>query len=100
MGIKLIEVKASPVSGKKLRAVFSDGSHTDFGASGYSDYTRHGDRERRDRYIERHAKDLRTADPTRAGYLSMFILWNKPTVEASVADYRKRLRSGDWSSPK
>ena len=28
----------------------------------------------------------------RAGYLSMFILWNLPTLKSSVNDYNKRLK--------
>jgi hypothetical protein len=62
-----------------------------FGASGMSDNTKHKNKERRNRYIFRHHKDLGTGDPTRAGYLSMFILWNKKTLSASIADYRRRL---------
>jgi hypothetical protein len=77
-----------------LRATFNidDKKHTtDFGAAGMSDYTLHHDKERRSRYITRHIKDLRTNDPTRAGYLSMYILWNKPSVKGSIIDYKKRL---------
>ncbi len=65
---------------------------THFGAKGYKDYTMHKDKARRDRYISRHRKDLKTKDPTRAGYLSMFILWNRKTRLSSIADYRRRLR--------
>ena len=62
-----------------------------FGARGMSDFTKHHDRERRQRYITRHKKDLKTGNPARAGYLSMFVLWNKPSLQASIANYRKRL---------
>lgn len=99
MAIKLVSITKSPVTGKKWRATFSDDTTTDFGATGYSDYTKHRDKERRDSYIARHKSDLETGDPKRAGYLSMFILWNKPTLEASIADYRRRLKSGDWKVP-
>lgn len=98
--MQLRSVSRSPVAGKKLRATFSDGSHTDFGAAGYSDYTQHRDAARRDRYVARHAKDLATRDPSRPGFLSMFILWNRKTLAASVADYRRRLRTGDWAPPR
>ena len=95
--VKLVSIKKSPKSGKKLRATFTSASgktkHTDFGAAGMSDYTKHRDRDRRQRYIDRHAKDLRTNDPTRAGYLSMFVLWNKPSQKASIANYRSRLNT-------
>jgi len=78
----------------KLKATFvnDDGRKktTHFGLKGASDYTIHKDIERRDRYRARHEKDLETGDPTRAGYLSYYILWNLPSVSASLADYRKR----------
>lgn len=64
---------------------------TKFGASGYSDYTIHKDINRRNIYIGRHLKDLKTDDPTRAGYLSMYILWNFPIYSKSLSDYRRRL---------
>lgn len=97
--LALHRVARSPLDRYKWRAHFSDGTATDFGAAGYSDYTLHRDRARRDRYIARHAKDLATGDPRRAGYLSMFVLWNKPSLQASVRDYRRRLASGDWRPP-
>ena len=56
-----------------------------------NDYTRHKDKTRRNRYIWRHMKDTRTGDPTRAGYLSLYVLWNKPSLKASITDYKKRL---------
>lgn len=94
--MKLIGIIKSPNPEKKYRALFQteDGlmKHTDFGMSGASDYTMHQDKERRDRYRERHKKDLETNDPTRAGYLSYYILWNKPTLEASIRDYKKRFK--------
>ena len=36
-------------------------------------------------------KDTRTGDPTRAGYLSLYVLWNKPSLKMSITDYKKRL---------
>lgn len=93
--IELVSIKKSPKEDKKYRATFNTGNdklkHTDFGAFGMSDFTLHKDVERRGRYIKRHLKDLKTKDPMRAGYLSMFILWNKRTLNASIKDYRRRL---------
>jgi hypothetical protein len=92
--IKLVSVKKSNRSGKKLMATFEIKNKKriiHFGFSGMSDNTKHKNKERRNRYISRHRKDLGTGDPTRAGYLSMFILWNKNTLSASIADYRRRL---------
>lgn len=70
------------VNGKKKK--------TSFGAKGYQDYLEHHDDERKARYLKRHQKDLKTNNPLRAGYLSYYILWNKPTLEESIADYKNR----------
>jgi hypothetical protein len=92
--IKLVSIKKSTKKDKKLMATFETNGRTKiihFGASGMSDFTKHHDLVRRNRYIFRHLKDYRTGDPSRAGYLSMFILWNKISLEASISDYRRRL---------
>jgi hypothetical protein len=46
--------------------------------------------EQKERYLKRHKKDLRTNDPMRAGYLSYYLLWNKPTLQESIKDYKKK----------
>lgn len=92
--MKLLSVKPSDKPDKKYVATFEKDNgkekKTHFGAAGMDDYTLTGDKEAKERYMKRHAKDLTTGDPTRAGFLSYYILWNKPTVTASIADYRKR----------
>ena len=97
--IKLLSLKPLKSGKKKYIAEFQvttkDGKksirNTKFGAKGMSDYTIHKDIKRRNRYIKRHIDDLRTNDPTRAGFLSMYVLWNKKTFKASLADYKRRL---------
>lgn len=94
--IKLVSVIKSKIKGKKLTAKFEINGSTrtiHFGAAGMSDFTKHKDKARRSRYIKRHLKDLKTNNPIRAGYLSMFILWNKSSIKASITDYRKRLNT-------
>ena len=89
--VKLLKITKSPNPEKKLRAIFDDGKHTDFGASGMQDYTLTGDKERRRLYRQRHAKDLETNDPTRAGFLSYYILWGDSTSRVTnTAAYKKR----------
>lgn len=93
--IELIQLIKLNSGKKKYKAIFNINGKkksTTFGARGYSDYTIHKDINRRNRYIARHLVDLKTKDPTRAGYLSMYIIWNYPTVEQSVVDYKKRLK--------
>lgn len=65
---------------------------TKFGGRGFEDFTTHKDEKRRARYWSRHRRDLDTKEPWRAGYLSWFILWNRPTFAKSVDDYHRRLR--------
>jgi hypothetical protein len=90
--LKLLKIEPSHDSKYKYIAYFNDNTRTKFGAKGYQDYTIHKDKKRRNLYITRHFKDLRTLNPKRAGYLSMFILWNKSTLHASILDYKKRLK--------
>jgi len=90
--MKLISITKSHRPDKKLDATFEkDGrtKTTSFGAKGMDDYTKTHDEEQKKRYRTRHAKDLQTNDPTRAGFLSWWILWNKPTIGASVQDYKR-----------
>jgi len=80
---------------KKLMATFYDNEGkkiktTHFGQAGADDYTITKDKEQRDRYRKRHKKDLDTNDYKKAGYLSWFLLWNKPTLTESIKDYKKR----------
>ena len=90
-----LTITKSSKKGKKLMAVFKydDGRKrtTHFGAAGMDDYTLTKDKEQRKRYRERHKKDLSTKDPTKAGYLSYYILWGDSTSRReNIAKYKKR----------
>lgn len=82
---------------KRFEATFSDGRKTKFGQIGGSTFIDHKDGLKKMNYIKRHLKDLNTLDPQRAGYLSMFILWNEKTLIGSIKDFNKRLQNNDWS---
>lgn len=93
--MKLLKVVKSDKPDKKWMAVFeTDGGRTKtthFGAAGMQDYTQHHDKERRERYRTRHKKDLETGDPTRAGFLSYYVLWGDSTsFDQNLASYRRR----------
>jgi hypothetical protein len=88
--VKLKSIKPSLRKDKKLVAEFDDGTKTHFGAKGMSDFTKHGDEERKERYIKRHRVNENWSDPKSAGALSRFVLWNKPTLSASIQDYKSR----------
>ncbi len=89
-----VTFKPSTQEGKKYMAVFYDGTKkvktTHFGAAGMSDYTKHKDKARKQRYLNRHRANEHWSDYMSAGSLSRYILWNKPTLTASKADYKKR----------
>lgn len=80
---------------KKYTATFlkDDGKKktTHFGAKGMDDYTLTKDKEQRDRYRTRHKKDLETKDPTRAGFLSYYVLWGDSTsFSENLKNYKSR----------
>jgi hypothetical protein len=102
--MKLLSVEPSDKPKYKYVATFETDRRLDrfrnkkvyFGASGYKDFTilsqelpKAEAEEKRLSYQARHLRDLETKDPSRAGYLSYFLLWNKPTLEASIRDYKR-----------
>ena len=92
-----LTITKSPRKDKKFVAKFYEGSKlkktTHFGAKGMSDYTIHNDKERRKRYRDRHKKDLNTKDPTRAGYLSYYILWgDSSNIKTAIKNYKKKFK--------
>lgn len=88
-------IQPSSSKTKKYKAVFYDDSGkkvktTQFGAKGYSDFSIHKDPKRKQRYLDRHRDREDWSDYMSAGSLSRYILWNKPTIKASITDYKKR----------
>ena len=66
-----------------------------FGQSGAKDFTRHSALEREKRkqaYISRHKsnEDWTASGIDTAGFWSKHILWNKPTISASLADTKRK----------
>lgn len=89
-----VQLTKSDQEGKKYKAIFYDEARkkiktTHFGATGYSDYTKHKDEERKRLYLDRH-KNENWSDYKSAGSLARYILWNKPSVSASYNDYIKK----------
>ena len=89
-----VEITKSTRGGKKLQAIFYEGEKKvktiHFGQAGASDYTIHRDEARRQRYIDRHRASEDWKNPMTAGTLSLFILWSKPTIQAGIAEYKKK----------
>ena len=92
-----VVISPSTNSKKKYMAVFTDSPSfkkktIHFGSAGMSDFTKNKDEERKKRYLDRHRKNENWNDPTTAGALSRWVLWNKPTLRASIADYKRRFK--------
>ena len=85
-----MKIQASTRKEKKYMAIFDNGKKVHFGASGYSDFTKHKNEARKQRYLARHAKRENWNNPYSPGALSRWILWNKSTLKASIADYYNR----------
>ena len=80
--MKLLRVIPSMSPDKKYDAFFETDGRTkkvSFGARGMSDYTQHHDKERRQRYLDRHRANENWNQPDTAGSLSKHLLWGEST---------------------
>ena len=79
-----------------MMAVFEiDGREntTHFGDSTMNDYTTHPAPIRESRkaaYLSRHKANENWDDPTSAGALSRWVLWEKPTIRQGIEFYKRR----------
>ena len=66
-----------------------------FGQKGASDFTKHKDTDRKDRYIARHKnnEDHGLSGVKTAGFVSANLLWGKPTLKASIDDINERFNN-------
>jgi hypothetical protein len=94
MTLRLKTIRRSRKPEKKYDAVFERNGRektVSFGAAGMSDYTKHKNATRKQRYLKRHTgKGEDWRKPDTAGALSRWILWNKLSFRESVADYKRR----------
>jgi hypothetical protein len=93
---KLVSVKPANDGKHKYVASFDDGSNVKFGATGYMDYIQYYKEDklkakvRKQAYLIRHRSTESWNDRKTAGALSRWILWNLPTLEASISDFKRR----------
>ena len=85
-----IVIQKSNRKGKKWQA--SDGKSTVFfGASGYQDFTQHGDETRRKSYIQRHSnEDWSKSNMMSPAFMSRWILWEKKSIAAAIRNLREK----------
>ena len=91
---KKVIIKKSTNSKKKYMAIFYENGKkkktTHFGCAGMSDFTKHKDEARKQRYMNRHKSREDWQNPMSAGALSRWILWNKPSLRGSINDFKQR----------
>lgn len=93
-------LQKSTRSGKKWMITTPSGKKVHFGSAGMSDYTKHKDPERKQRYINRHAgnksgKTSRRENWTKsgldtAGFWSRWLLWGESTIDKSMKNIEKK----------
>jgi len=92
--VKLYAIRESEKKGKKFDAVFRDKEGGEkvvsFGQAGADDFTKTKDEEAKRLYLIRHRKNESWDKPMTPGALARWVLWNKPTLKESIADYKKR----------
>ena len=89
----MITITKSTREGKTYQA--TDGKKTvNFGQKGASDFTKNKDEERKQTYIQRHSnEDHSISNALSPAFLARNILWNKPTIEASIRDLNRRYKT-------
>ena len=114
-----VKIVRSPDRKKKFRAILGDGRTVDFGASGYSDYTKHKNPSRMRSYVLRHGgqipkrivaerqpamihrmmlnvdksdkEDCKLSGIGGAGFWSRWYLWSQPTIPEVKAFMKQKL---------
>ena len=94
---KYAKLSRSNTEGKKYRMELYDKDKQrvktiNFGAVGYSDYTKHKNDDRKANYISRHRANENWNVPDTAGSLSRWILWNKQNLTSSYQDYLHKFK--------
>lgn len=99
--MRLIDVIPSTRKGKKYTAIFCEcegksvctkKKKVHFGSAGSQTYLDHRDEKKKENYIARHRASEDWNDRVTPGALSYHLLWNKPTLKESIADFRKRFK--------
>ena len=88
-----IIIKPSHLADKKFDAIINNKKTIPFGQKGASDFTIHKDKERKNRYINRHKKNENWNNPLTAGFYAKNLLWNEPTLNESIKDTNRRYKN-------
>lgn len=90
--IKFYYPYVSDKPNKKFFIITNDNKKVYFGAAGMSDYIINKNDQQKLRYIKRHQdrEDWSKYGINTAGFWSRWLLWNKPTLQASYDDIKRR----------
>lgn len=84
-----VVISKSNKSDKRLQARYANKT-VHFGAQGGSTFIDHGDPKLKGNWEARHRVRENWQDYSSAGALSKHLLWNKPTLQASIRDLNAR----------
>ena len=90
-----VAITKSKKPDKKYDARIDGAKTVSFGQKMASDFTKHKNTDRKERYIDRHKKNEDWTKPgaKTAGFYNKHVLWNKPTLKASIHDINKRFKN-------
>lgn len=94
--VKLVSVTPSDKPDKKLHVKLQSDSGREknihVGSKGMDDFTKTKDKEQKERYIDRHRarEDWKLSGLMTSGFWARWLLWNKPSLQASIADVKER----------
>ena len=95
-----IDIVKSKTEGKKFDAIIHkpDGKSkkVSFGAAGMSDFTKHKDEQRKERYIARRRgmnENWTASGYDTAGFWSRWATWEKPTLKASIDNINNKFKN-------
>ena len=88
--LKVILSKSKRKDKKWVATMHQLGHKHNFGQKDSSTFIDHKDVQKKDNYIRRHKKNENWNDIHSAGFWSKNLLWNKPTISASIKDIEKR----------
>tara|TARA_B100000674_G_scaffold26732_1_gene18645 strand:- start:303 stop:587 length:285 start_codon:yes stop_codon:yes gene_type:complete len=80
---------------KRYKVVIDGKKTIHFGQKGGSTFIDHKNNAKKSDWIARHKVNENWTDPKTAGFWAKHILWNKPTVAASITNIESRFKTLD-----
>lgn len=87
------KISKSNKKDKRYKVVIDDKKTIHFGQQGGSTFVDHKNTQKKSDWIARHKVNENWTDPKTAGFWAKHILWNKPTVSASIKNVESRFKN-------